>query len=249
MGENIGAVARAMKNCGAERLLIVNPRDGWPQASAVSMAAGGDDILGRAEIFVSTAEAVAPFHFLIASTARKRGMAHDITTPREAAVKLMHYTIGKNKAGKNKAGKNKAAVLFGNERAGLNNDEVALADMVMTIPLNPAFTSLNLAHAVLITLWECRMHALMCDAGADGIGGIVGEGEDEAVASIGERENFYLRLEDKLQRGGFFKSRAMQPVVMRNLKALFSKARLTQQEIQTLHGVLRAVEYAGKKQK
>lgn len=229
MGENIGAVARAMKNCGAERLLIVNPRDGWPQKSAVSMAAGGADILGRAEIFATTAEAAAGFNFLIASTARKRGMAHDSTTPRGAAVKLMQG-----------AGKNKAAVLFGNERAGLNNDEVALADMVMTIPLNPAFTSLNLAHAVLITLWECRMHALTYAATADGS---VDEGE--VVASIGERENFYVRLEDKLQRGGFFKSRAMQPVVMRNLKALFSKARLTQQEVQTLHGVLRAVECAG----
>ncbi|MCG8622546.1 MAG: RNA methyltransferase [Proteobacteria bacterium] len=231
MGENIGAVARAMKNCGAGRLLIVNPRDGWPQAAAVSMAAGGADLLGRAEIFATTAEAVAPFHFLIASTARKRGMTHEMTTPREVASKLMQ-PIGE------KAAENNAALLFGNERAGLNNDEVAMADMVMTIPLNPAFTSLNLAHAVLIALWECRMHALTY--AADAIGD-----EGEASASIGERENFYARLEDKLGRGGFFKSPAMQPVVMRNLKALFNKARLTQQEVQTLHGVLRAVEAAG----
>ena len=231
LGENIGAAARAMKNCGAEEMIIVNPRDGWPQKSAIAMAAAGEDVLTAARLTQTTDEAAAPFTLLVASTARKRGMRHEAIPPRAAAQAIIsHLQSGKQ---------NRAALLFGGERAGLTNDEIALADMVTTIPLNPHFTSLNLAHAVLLLLWECRM-----------AGGI--EAHDtstDEVASIGERENFYTRLEAKLVKGGFFKSPNMQPVVMRNVKAIFNRARLSQQEVQTLHGVIRAVANAGKPDK
>ncbi len=225
MGENIGASARAMKNCGLSEMHIVNPRDGWPNPAASSIAAGGIDILDRAVVHETLAEALAPFTMIAATTARRRGMEKEVLTPREAALKLAHHA---------KSG-GKTALLFGGERSGLDNDDVALADIIITVPLNPAFSSLNLAQAVLLTGWECRMAAL------SGIENPHGD-EELLLAPSGKRQFFFKTLEDDLAKGGFFATPEMQPGVMRNIMAMFTRAGLTEQDLQTLHGMLKAIK-------
>ncbi len=230
MGENIGASARAMKNCGLKKLHLVAPRDGWPNPKAEAMAANGRDLLDTADVYDSIADAAKPYTLVAATTARKRGMAKEILNPRQAGAKLYAHA---------KAG-GKTALLFGGERSGLDNDDVALADIVITVPLNPLFSSLNLAQAVLLTGWECRMAALIDAPQVN---------EDVAVedarygpARSEDKQYFFNMLEDDLARGGFFQNLDMQPAVMRNIRALFGRAEMSDQDLRTLHGVIRSIK-------
>ena len=233
MGENIGASARAMKNCGLSDLRLVAPRDGWPNPAAEAMASGGADVLAGAQVFATTAEATADLTLLVATTARTRSQTQQYMTPREAAAALVaHQNTG-----------GRGGLLFGGERAGLTNDEVADANITVNVPLNPEFASLNLAQAVLLMGWECRM------AWLEYAGGAPDENEADTPATLDERAYFYDALEARLGAGGFFASPEMQPVIMRNIKGIFNKANLTSQEIQTLHGVLKAIEKSAKKPK
>ncbi len=226
MGENIGGSARAMKNCGLSRLHIVNPRDGWPNPLADAMAAGGIDILASAEIHAAAAEAAAPYSLIAATTARPRGVGIEALSPRDAALRLYSHA---------RAG-GKTALLFGGERSGLDNAEIALADILITVPLNPQFSSLNLAQAVLLMGWECRMAAMMgADSGQDS------GAEFQPLASNADKQFFFQRLEDILAAGDFFTNRDMQPVVMRNITAMFNRGGLTEQELRTLHGMVKAI--------
>ncbi len=230
MGENIGAAARAMKNCGCDDLRLVNPRDGWPNPAAEAMASGGADILTAASVFDTTSQAVEDLTLLIATTARKRGMAQTVMTPRQAAEAIMaHHQAG-----------GRAGMLFGAERAGLDNDEAALANIIVTVPLNPAFSSLNLAQAVLLMGWECRMAGLALSPDM-----ISNSSDGDDIASLGEREFFYGVLEDSIAKGGFFASPDMRPVIMRNIRAMFNKAPLSTQDIRTLHGIIKAIARSG----
>jgi len=226
MGENIGAAARAMKNCGLSGLNLVNPRDGWPNPAADAMASGGIDILNSAHLTTTTAEAAAPYTMIAATTARRRGMAKEFYTPGEAAERLAaHARTG-----------GKTALLFGPERAGLENEDVALADFIITVPLNPAFSSLNLAQAVLLMGWECRKAAAsVLDTP------LVPEEDRPIPSTLEEREFFFRMLEKGLDEGGFFTSPDMRPVVMRNITAMFQRAELSAQDIRTLHGMLKAL--------
>ena len=240
MGENIGASARAMKNCGLSDLRLVAPRDGWPNPSAEAMASGGADVLAGARVFATTAEATADLTLLVATTARTRSQTQQYMTPREAAAALVaHQNTG-----------GRGGLLFGGERAGLTNDEVADANITVNVPLNPEFASLNLAQAVLLMGWECRMAWLEYQKNLGG--GVPDENAPDAAATpatLDERAYFYDALEARLGAGGFFASPEMQPVIMRNIKGIFNKANLTSQEIQTLHGVLKAIEKSAKKPK
>jgi len=230
MGENIGAAARAMKNCGLQDLRLVKPRDGWPNPAAEAMASGGADILMTARVFETTPEAAGDITLLIATTARKRGMAQRVMTPRQAADAIFsHHQAG-----------GRAGLLFGAERAGLDNDEAALANILVTVPLNPAFASLNLAQAVLLMGWECRMAGLALTQQQTEIAI-----EEEDKASLEDREYFYSVLEDSIAKGGFFASPDMRPVIMRNIKAMFNKAPLSTQDIRTLHGIIKAIARSG----
>ena len=227
MGENIGASARAMKNCGLSKMHIVNPRDGWPNPAARSMASGGDDLLDQAIVNATTAEAATDYTLIAATTARRRGMAKDILSPRDAAQKMIEHA---------QAG-GKTALLFGAERSGLDNDEVALADIIITVPLNPEFSSLNLGQAVLLMGWECRMAAMAASPEMNG------HIEREKIsASAGEKQFFFKRLEDDLEQGGFFTTPDMKPGVMRNIMAMFQRADLTEQDIRTLHGIIKSLK-------
>jgi len=224
MGENIGASARAMKNCGLHEMHIINPRDGWPNPAAVSMASGGSDILDHAVIHENSKDALAPFTLIAATTARRRGMAKETLSPREAAEKLVAHA---------RAG-GRPALLFGGERSGLDNEDVALADIIITAPLNPAFSSLNLGQAVLLAGWECRMAALS---------GIETSQEDELIPAPSDKKQFFFNaLETALSEGGFFSSPEMQPGVMRNIMAMYNRAGLTEQDLKTLHGMLKAIK-------
>lgn len=226
LGENIGMAARAMLNCGLTRMRLVSPREGWPNAKAVSASSGAAEVIDNVQVFDTLHEAIADMQFVLATTARQRDMIKPVMEPRQAAKE-----IRKREA----AGQN-CAILFGSERTGLWNDDIARAHAIMTIPTNPEFSSLNLAQTVLLAAYEYRMQSQ--------------ELEPEFSASPGPAghahlQDFMNRLEHALEDARFFRSPEIKPHMQRNLWALFSRAEPTEQELRTLHGVLSALE--GKK--
>ena len=238
MGENIGAAARAMMNCGLSDLRLVAPRDGWPNAAALPMAAGGKSIIKNARVFDTLAAATIDISFLAATSARRRDLAIRSCDPRAAAEMI----VGHKKQSGGKASKlreNRAAMLFGPEASGLDNDEVVLADVLVTASLDLNYSSLNLAQAVLVMAWEWRMAALAAE----------GQRQAKTVepltlndrASVAERDYFYNRLETALDEGGFFTTPDMMATVKRNIRALFTRAGISKQEMSTLHGILQAL--------
>ncbi len=235
MGENIGSSARAMKNCGCSDLRLVAPRDGWPNPAAEAMASGGSDLLDTATVYPSTLDAAGDISLLVATTARRRGMAQ--TRNESAASGISNYCPS--------SGWRQSSIIIRGERAGLDNDEIALANIIVTVPLNPSFLSLNLAQAVLLMGWECRMSALASLDGSILHDASASDQDDHQLAELRSREFFYTMLEERMDRGGFFTSPDMRPVVMRNIKAMFNKSPLTEQDIRTLHGIMKAVERSG----
>lgn len=228
MGENIGAAARAMKNCGLNKLHVVDPRDGWPNPAAVSMAAGGGDILDAAGLHDSLREAAAGYTMIGATTARRRGMAKPALTPMEAAARMADHA---RQGGR-------PALLFGPERAGLDNDAVGMADFIITVPLNPQFASLNLGQAVLLMGWEARKATMEAAPPAP-------DQEASPPSTAEDKAFLFDTLEAQLREGGFFTSPDMAPVVMRNIMAMFQRADLTEQDVRTLHGMIKAIRRAG----
>ena len=224
LGENIGAVARAMLNCGLRELRLVRPRDGWPNPAAEAMASGAIEVLTSAEVFKQTKDAVWDLNRLFATTARQRDLAKKVVTPNEAAKLFFNTEFEGNNIG----------FLFGPERSGLINDDIALADYVINVPLNPEFSSLNLAQAVLLVGYEWFQASVMQKKGSRKWG-------NSELSTIGEREYFYTRLEQHLNEAGFLYPEELAPTICRNLRAMFSKATLTNQEIRTLHGIVTAL--------
>jgi tRNA/rRNA methyltransferase len=225
MAENIGATARAMMNCGLRDLRIVNPRDGWPNAVALPMAAGGKSIIETAQVFDSLVEAAHDISFMVAATARQRDMPIRASEPRAIVDELVQ-----------KAKKGRVALLFGPEASGLDNNEVVLADVAVSAALNSDYPSLNLAQAVLLLAWEWRVAALS-DLGSAS----QSDDFDENLAPIKERDYFFQRLENALDDSGFFSSADMAPAVKRNIRALINRAAPSRQEISTLHGIVQAL--------
>ncbi len=237
MGENIGAAARAMMNCGLSDLRLVAPRDGWPNAAALPMAAGGKTIIETAQVFDTVAAATVDISFLAATSARRRDLAIRSLDPRGAAEMIVAHTP--TPPDNLQDDHNRAAILFGPEASGLDNDEVVLADILVTASLNPAYPSLNLAQGVLLMAWEWRM-AVLFAAGQSAA--VPGDATHRAGrASVAERDYFYKRLEMALDEGGFFTAPDMVATVKRNIRALFNRAAPSKQEISTLHGILQAL--------
>ena len=252
MGENIGAAARAMMNCGLSDLRLVAPRDGWPNAAALPMAAGGKPIIETAQVFDTVAAATADISFLAATSARRRDLAIRSLDPRGAAELIVAHTSAAPDDLHDEH--NRAALLFGPEASGLDNDEVVLADILVTASLNPAYPSLNLAQGVLLMAWEWRMAVLYAAGPSAEVSGVnvpsvnvpgAGVPGDAAHrpgrASVAERDYFYKRLEMALDEGGFFTAPDMVATVKRNIRALFNRAAPSKQEISTLHGILQAL--------
>ena len=214
LGENIGMAARAMLNCGLDDLRIVAPRDGWPNPAAEAAAAGADTVIENARVFDTAAEAVADLQLVLAATARRRDVEKPVHGPREAARLLRDSGA-------------RAGVLFGPERSGLDNDEVGLAAAIIEAPLNPDFPSLNLAQAVFLVAWEWRM------AGPPPL-----PPPPSALAPAEAFEGFWQHLDGALEAAGYYREPKLKPTVQRNLRALFARAGLTDQEVRTLRGVI-----------
>ena len=222
MGENIGGAARAMWNFGLDRMRIVNPRDGWPNQKAIAMSSGAGRLLDEAQICGSTAEAVADCTYVFATTARSRDLTVPVMTPEHA------MTVAREKI----AAGQKVAVLYGPERAGLENDDIALANAVINVPVNPEYASLNLAQCVLLTAYEWMRGAAdvaperMSMAGSD-------------WASQGDVEALARHFEDRLDEAGFFFPEPKAEGMKINLRNMWSRFPMTRADIQMLHGMMR----------
>jgi tRNA/rRNA methyltransferase len=223
LGENIGTAARAMLNCGLDDLRLVRPRDGWPNDKAVAAASGADRVLLKARLFTSVEAAIADLQQVYATTARDRYMVKRELSPRRAAEEMQGVVAAGDACG----------ILFGPERTGLVNDHIALADAVVSVPLNPAFSSLNLAQAVLLVGYEWftakaaprpeRLHT-----------------GHSRLATKEELLRFFDHFEEALALSGFLRQADKRPRMTRNLRNLFQRAQCTEQELRTLHGVITA---------
>jgi tRNA/rRNA methyltransferase len=227
LGQNIGACARAMLNCGLTDMRLVGPRDGWPNSAAFSAASNADSVLAQARVFDTAAEAVADLHQIYASTARTREMLKPVVTA-EAAAGMMRADVA--------AGR-QVGVLFGPERTGLENPEVVLAQSIITVPLNPEFDSLNLAQAVLVIGYEWHKSA---DA-TPGRRMPLGHTKPATAAQV---EGLFSHLEAELELSGFFAAIPdKRESVLINIRNIFQRVRLMEQDTRTLRGVIKALAW------
>ncbi len=235
--ENIGMASRAMMNCGLSELRIVAPRDPWPlgELHAQRMrnaASGADAVLDNAKIFATPEEAIADLNYIYATTSRAHDMVNRILTPRAAIVDVVERAKDGQKTG----------VMFGPERTGLIGEHVALANGRITVPLNPEFSSLNLAQTVLLIgyEWYQALDATPPQQLRTG---------HSRPATHQEYMNFYRRLEQALDERGFFVAENMRPAMTRSLQSMLQRAEMTEQEIRTWHGVISALIGQQRRQK
>ena len=224
LGENIGTTARAMLNFGLTDLRLVRPRDGWPNERAKAAASGADIVLDGVQLFDRTEEAVAGLDYVVATTARPRDLVKPVLTPQTAAARMREAFAGGGRAG----------LLFGPERTGLDNDDIALSDATMMVPVNPAFASLNLAQCVLLMAYEWHKAGDVTPAEQISY-------QQTRPANKEELVGFFEHLEGELDRRGFLKPPEKKPSMIRNLRNMFQRAGLTEQEIRTLRGVVAAL--------
>ncbi len=219
LGENIGKAARAMLNFGLMDLRLVEPRDGWPNPDAGPAASGADVVLERAQIFSTTAEAVADCAHVYATTVRKRGVTKPVVTPDEAAREIVTRT-------------GRTAILFGPERSGLETEDVALARAILTVPINPEFGSLNLAQAVILCAYEWSRHQSLSQPT-----------EEELLppAPQEDLEGLIDHFERLLEPRRYFKPAGRAAVNRRTLRTLLTKPGWNHLEVRTLRGVLSAL--------
>ncbi len=220
MGENIGAAARAMLNFGLEQMRLVAPRDGWPNPAAVAMASGAGRVLDRAQVSDDLAGAIGDCHHVYATTARLRGLSKRVITPAEAMAEARAL----------QARGERVAILFGPERAGLENEDVARANTIVTVPVSPDFASLNLAQSVLLMAYEW---------GRRGDAVLAPEGDTEPPASLVEVEKLAEHYEQRLEEAGFFFPEAKAPGMKITLRNMWSRMSLTSADVRMLHGMLR----------
>ena len=231
MGENIGAAARAMLNFGLERMRIVAPRDGWPNPKANAMASGAGRVLDGAMICETVQAAIGDCDYVFATTARGRELTKPVMTPERA----MEYARELSQQGK------RVAVLFGPERAGLENEDVALANAIIMVPVNPEFASLNLGQCVLLTGYEWRRQTEVAAPE------VMAMGRTEFATGI-EVEKLGDHFEARLGDAGFFHPESKAAGMKLNLRNMWSRLALTRAEVQTFHGMLRQIAYRLQKQ-
>ena len=228
LGENIGTAARAMANFGLTDLRLVAPRDGWPNDKARAAASRADHVIDAARVFPKVEEAVADLSFVYATTARMRGLPKEVVGPREAISELR----GRGEAGQ------ATGILFGREKWGLTNEEIALADAIVTFPVNPAFASLNIAQAVLLMSYE------WISAGLEGSLPARRALPDLDWSPAPKEQLFGLmeHLETALEPTGYFRTDDMKPTMVQNLRALLQRPGFTISEIRVLRGIIAALE-------
>ena len=224
LGENIGFCARAMMNGGLSELRIVRPRDGWPNPRAVAAASGADRILEEARLYDTAAEAVFDLNRVFATTARGRHEQKPVLTPRRWVAETRAALAAGERVG----------VLFGAERTGLLNEHVLLADTILTIPLAPGFSSLNLGQAVMIAAYEWFQ-------ATDATPERALPPQRWPRATKEEMLRLFEHLEGELDRCGFLYDPRKRPAMVRNLRAMFERAGMSQQEVRTMRGMLVAL--------
>ena len=226
LGENIGMVARAMANFGLAELRLVNPRDGWPSEKAISAASKADHVIEAATVYPSLEAAVADLEFVYATTARDRYGYKEVRSPVVAADDLrVRFRAGE-----------KTGILFGRERTGLTNEEIALADELVTFPVNPAFASLNLAQAVLLMSYEWMKSGLVSveEAPFDAL--------PQRPAKKEELQGLFDHVEETLDSRGYFRPAEKKPKLVENLRAILTRPSFTGTEIQVLRGIISCLD-------
>jgi len=224
LGQNIGAACRAMLNFGLTELRLVKPRDGWPNPDANAMAAGAVALIENAKVFETTAAAVADLKYVLAASARRRELEVPVIGTGEVGAQLHAFARDGVATG----------ILFGPEKAGLTNEDVVLADAILTYPINPAFQSLNLAQAVNIFayIWKSA------------------EGTEppqhfqKKISDAASRDDLirmFEHLETELDVAGYFYPEAKTDLMKQNIRAPFVRAKMTEQEVRTMRGIIKAL--------
>ncbi len=221
LAENIGTTARAMMNCGLSDLRLVAPRDKFPSEKALAAASGAGAILDGARVYAHLPQAVADLQRVYAMTARHRDMPHRVVDARQAAAEL----DARGRQGQS------CGVMFGPERSGLTNDDLTMADTVITVALNPEHSSLNLAQAVLVLGYELSYLKF----GGQPVPALEGE---MAPATKEQMTALFEHLERELIDCGFLRNLAMRPVMIRNIRTMLQRGGLTDQEVRTFHGII-----------
>ena len=224
LGENIGTAARAMANFGITDLRIINPRDGWPNEKARSAASSANHVIENVKVFDSLVGAIADIQFVYATTARSREICKPVRAPDEASQNLV--SLGGQGV--------KTGLLFGRERWGLNNEEIALANEIITFPVNPNFTSLNIAQAVLLLSYEWRIKAYGQR--------LPFSTSEEFLATKAEIGNLFKHLESALEAVNYFRPAEKKRVMVLNLRSILEQAKLSERQVRVLRGVIAALE-------
>jgi tRNA/rRNA methyltransferase len=224
MGANIGSVARAMLNFNCTELRIVSPRDGWPNQHAIAVSSGAGSILDNAKIFDSTLEACLDINYLFATTARDRGLTNNIFSPNQAMEKIIEIIKTDGKIG----------ILFGPERSGLENDDIALSRSIISVPVSKKFPSLNLAQCVVIILYEWFKLS-------DNQKTIARFKRNTTMANIDSIDHLKLALTERLERANYFWPVNKKKSLLENIGNLLGRLPLTDADVKTFHGIIRAL--------
>ncbi len=225
MGENIGAAARAMLNFGLDRMRIVNPRDGWPNPRAQAMSSGAGQVMDAVQVVDTTAQAVADMNYVFATTARTRDLTKEVMTPERA---MQHARVlilqGKN-----------VGIMFGPERSGLANEDIAHANALISVPVNPAFASLNLAQCVLLLAYEWRRQTGEVPPQVMEMAGV-------NFATAIEVQKLGERLEEALDARNFFWPEDKAESMVLTLRNMLTRLELTDADVRVFHGIVKTME-------
>lgn len=242
--ENIGMAARAMANFGVTRLRLVCPREAFPNSKAVAASSKAHFIIENTIVFESLAEAVADLHYILATTARERDGFKPVLSAVEAADRMRSlYRRQGDPAAETLLREQpmKTGILFGRERFGLSNEELSLADDLVTFPVNPAFASLNIAQAVLLMCYEWQKSGLRQETET------VFRGPEFLPARKENLHSLFARLEEALAARGYFRPLARKPIMISNLRAVLTRAGFADAEIRLLNGIVSSLDRFSRK--
>ena len=219
LGQNIGKAARAMLNFGLTEMRLVSPRDGWPNPDAGPSASGADAVLEQAQLFDSVAAAIADCNQIFASTVRRRDLVMPVLDPEQMADRIA-------------ASSRRTAILFGPERSGLETEEVALANAIVTVPINPEFGSLNLAQAVILLAYEWSRRSDLAQPPAKPL---------EEPAPQGELDGMIAQLDAELEAKGYFHPPSRTQATRNTIRTIFTKTGWSSREVKAVRGIIRAL--------
>ena len=219
LGQNIGKAARAMLNFGLTEMRLVAPRDGWPNPDTGPAASGADIVLEQAQVFETVQEAIADCSLAFASTVRRRDLVMPVLNPEEMADSIA-------------ASAERSAILFGPERSGLETEDVALANAIVTVPINPEFGSLNLAQAVILLAYEWSKRSELAQPTAK---------ELEPPAPLGEIDGLITHLDEELDAKGYFHPPSRMQATKNTIRTIFTKTGWSSREVKAVRGIFRAL--------